>query len=189
MTVAVRRRIAKSTAPVGAPAGHPLFVGEAALVGRRGAAAYDAAMPASNRRPTSRVGLILLVGLSLVAVAVVSRLREGTDQVAWQTDLPAAGRAAAAARKPVLLDFTASWCPPCQEMRRTTWADRATAALVSDRCVPVSVDIDAHQDLARRYAVESIPTLVLTTPDGRELRRVVAYQSSDDVRKWLDGRP
>ena len=148
---------------------------------------YDANMRVSHRLPGSRV--VLVVGLSLVAVTVVARMRGGTNRVAWQTDLPAAARAAAAANKPVLLDFTADWCPACQDMRRTTWADPATAALVADRCVAVSVDADTHPELGQRYGVRFLPTLVLTTPDGRELRRVEAYQSADDIRRWLGGGP
>ena len=123
----------------------------------------------------------------MVALAAVSRLREGTDRVAWATDLPTAARAAGATGKPVLLDFAAGWCGPCRDMERTTWADAAVAADVARRCVPVHVDIDVHPELAKRYDVRAVPTLVLTTADGRELRRVEAYQSADDVRTWLAG--
>ena len=140
--------------------------------------------------PRSRLGLILLLGLSLVAVAVVSRERTGTERVAWRTEWsppptttgPTTGPVSA---KPVLLDFAAGWCPPCREMARTTWADAGLAAAVADRCLPVRVDADARPELMQRYGVQVLPTLILAAADGRELRRVEGFQSADEVRAFL----
>ncbi len=141
------------------------------------------------RRPGGRLGWLLVVLASVTAVAVVGRSRTvGPDRMGWSDDLPAARRVAVAAgRRPMLLDFTADWCPACQELRRTTWTDPAVGAAVAGRFVPVRVDVDAHPDVARQYGCAYLPLLVLTDADGHELRRSEGYLSPDAFRHWLAG--
>src|SRR3954452_11338201 len=82
------------------------------------------------------------------------------ELVPWRHDFTAATAEAKQSGKPLFLYFTASWCGPCQEMRRTTWSDaeveRALAAYV-----PVKIDVDEHPDLARRYRVDEFPTFMV----------------------------
>jgi thiol-disulfide isomerase/thioredoxin len=133
--------------------------------------------------PSGRLVALLAVGLALAAVAMVARLRAvGPDRVPWRDP------SAAAAGKPELLDFTADWCPACQDMKRDTWPDPSVAAAVSAAgCVPVRVDVDAHPELGSRYRVEYLPTLVMTDGQGRELRRIDGYLSPVDLCRWLAG--
>ena len=151
-------------------------------------AAYDPPMLRPSRLPGSRLAFLVIVLLSLAALTVVAQSRRpGPDRVGWFDDLPAAQRAAAAKGRPVLLDFSATWCGPCQEMKRTTWADPAVAADIAARCVPVHVDVDAQPDVARRYGIPVLPTLVLTDASGRETRRIEGLLSADEFRQWLAG--
>ncbi len=140
-------------------------------------------------RPLARrLAFLSITALALATVAVVAQSRAGgPDRVAWMDDVGAARRAAAAGHKGVLLDFTADWCPACQELHRTTWPDRAVAAAVAARCVAVQVDVDKQPDLARQYRTEYLPTLVLTDAAGREIRRSEGYLSPDEFRQWLAG--
>ena len=61
------------------------------------------------------------------------------------------------ADKPVLVDFTAAWCPPCRAMKPIL------AALDAERddLDLVEVDVDASTDVAARYGVLSMPTFML----------------------------
>ena len=59
--------------------------------------------------------------------------------------------------QPVLVDFTAAWCPPCRLMNpilEELAADR-------DDLKVVSVDVDSEQELAVRYGVLGMPTFML----------------------------
>ena len=133
----------------------------------------------------NRLGWILVIGGAIVALAAVARFNTGVERVPWRKDFAAACAEARSRDVPVFAEFTATWCGPCQEMRRTTWADRTVAAALT-KCVPVQIDIDAERDLALRYAPDAVPTLVLMDADGHVLRSETGAMSVDEFLKWLE---
>ncbi|HWJ64244.1 MAG TPA: thioredoxin domain-containing protein [Acidimicrobiales bacterium] len=71
--------------------------------------------------------------------------------------------------RPVLVDFTATWCPPCKQL---TPVLHALAIEQADRLKIVEVDIDESPDLALRHQVLSAPTMVLYL-DGQPVHTLV----------------
>jgi thioredoxin 1 len=78
---------------------------------------------------------------------------------------------------PVLVDFWAEWCGPCHTL------DPILASIaddVGDRLRIVSVDVDAHPELARRYDAMSVPTL-LVIDRGTPVKRLVGARGRNHL--------
>jgi thioredoxin 1 len=88
------------------------------------------------------------------------------------------------ADQPVLVDFTAAWCPPCRVMKPVL------AELAEERpdLRIVHLDVDAHQQVAARYDVLSMPTFVLFRA-GEPVLRLVGARPKRRLAEELDAVP
>lgn len=73
----------------------------------------------------------------------------------------------AGAEVPVLVDFYATWCGPCQMMAPIL---EQVGAALHDKLMVVKIDTDKYPDLASQYGIEALPTLVLFK-NGQPARR------------------
>lgn len=114
---------------------------------------------------------------------------------AGDADIERAFGQARAQKKPVLLYWGASWCPPCNQLKATLF-NRQDFAAQSKHFVAVFVDGDrpAAQKLGARFKVSGYPTLVLFTPEGSEITRLPGEVDAPQVLSLLEaglagGRP
>ena len=82
---------------------------------------------------------------------------------------------------PLVVDFWAAWCGPCKAMAPEF--ERAAATLEPEARL-VKVNVDEQPALAQRFAVRSIPSIVIAL-HGRELARVAGARSAAQLVEWV----
>lgn len=84
------------------------------------------------------------------------------------------------AKEPVLVDFNADWCGPCQMMKPVVEEFGK-----ENKLKIVSVNIDDYEELSDSYDVYTIPCLVLFK-DGKEVAREEGVVSPNKLKKMLE---
>jgi thioredoxin 1 len=85
------------------------------------------------------------------------------------------------AARPVLVDFSADWCPPCR-MIEPVLAN--LAASLGERLTIGRLDVDREPDVSLRYGVLGMPTLILFQR-GEPVDRMVGFSGAGEVRRWV----
>ena len=82
---------------------------------------------------------------------------------------------------PILVDFWAAWCGPCQSLAPVL---EQVAAAYAGRLLIAKVDADAEPELAARYGVRSLPTLMLFA-DGEAKAQTMGAQPETAIRAFV----
>lgn len=88
--------------------------------------------------------------------------------------------------KPVLVDFFAQWCGPCQ-MMGPIFDDLAKDYKNADKVEIMKVDVDQLQDVASDLAIMSVPTFIIFK-DGKVIETMTGMRSQSDLEAKLDAQ-
>ena len=85
------------------------------------------------------------------------------------------------AEKPVLVDFFATWCGPCQVLGPVL---KQVKDQLGDQIKIVKIDVDRNQELASKWQVRGVPTMVLFQ-NGKQLWRQSGVLSKQQILQVL----
>lgn len=80
----------------------------------------------------------------------------------------------------VLVDFYADWCGPCKMLAMEI--EKVASEIDIDI---VKVNVDEEEDIARKYGVMSIPTLILFE-NGQELKKTIGFMPKAKIKEFIE---
>ena len=100
--------------------------------------------------------------------------------------------------KSIFIDFTAEWCGWCKVMDKKTFSDPEVAAYINENYYAVKVDFESKEkfeylgekyngkELARKYGITGLPTILFASSDFNKIKPVVGYQNVDQFMNKLE---
>ena len=83
--------------------------------------------------------------------------------------------------RPVIVDFHALWCSPCKMQSPIL---KEVAAELGDRIKVIKIDIDQNSEIASRFSVQSVPTLIIFR-NGKQVWRQSGVVSKSQLKSVL----
>ncbi len=110
--------------------------------------------------------------------------------IVWEKDFKIAQKTARETGRPLLMDFTASWCKPCQAMEQTFWVREDVVRAVKP-FIAVKVNFDNEKGLAGKYGVSAIPFVIFADPLGNLItfRRGFSQKNANELNLILNDMP
>jgi thioredoxin-related protein len=135
-------------------------------------------------KPKQSSRFIWLVLACFIAVLFWQRFSPIESAVAWETNLQAAMRAAAAEKRPILINFSSPSCGYCRQMEADVFPQPNVLSEI-ERFIPLKVNAQEQPELAATYGVEALPSFVVTDASGRPWGTFEGYHEPQEFIDFL----
>ena len=145
--------------------------------------------PTRSRAPLGWGGAVLLVVLIWAAAVVMRHGGPKAELTGWAEGLEAGQIKAEEMDRPMVVLFTASWCPPCQRLKKDVLSKPEVVAALEARFVPVQVDMSnasRGDPVVQMYGIEGYPTVLALNPKGEPIGQFTGERSVAGFTAWLD---
>lgn len=139
--------------------------------------------PVAGSRPGGSLALPVLVAALAFAFAGAVRAQEPPG-IKWRNSYAAAREESEKKNVPLLIFVTRPACGPCARMKESTLHDARIVAALSDKVVPLMVDLSTHPELVGKLGVTLFPTTILARPNA-EYETLVGYQEADVLHEKI----
>jgi len=118
--------------------------------------------------------------------------RKAVDPINWLHDIDQGLATAQQVNRPLMIDFTAEWCPPCQKMEKETFSDPQVIAKAA-HFVMVRIDVDQQKAVAEKYNGNAakyggigIPNILFLSQQAQELRHIIGFHTAEELITVMD---
>ncbi len=136
--------------------------------------------------------VLMLFAAAVVYIAGCGEKQETpvSSEIEFITDYDSALVIAQAKNQKILLDFYTDWCYWCKVLDSATYSDPAVIKF-AETIVFAKVNAEVDTNLAKEYAVQGYPTIILMESDGTEIDRIGGYlppeEFLEEVNNYLQG--
>ena len=85
----------------------------------------------------------------------------------------------------ILVDFFATWCPPCKAL--TPIIEEVAEEIKEENLTIAKVNIDDAQEIASKHQITAVPTLILFN-NGNEIKRLSGMMSKDSLKEFIHSK-
>jgi thioredoxin 1 len=135
-----------------------------------------------------RLKVMLLLGIASMVFASYTKDVSQNQVNFYQGSYDNFLREAKKLKKPIMLDFWASWCGPCKKMEQETFTNANLVSYLNANYMVYKVDIDSFDGMAiaDRFAVDAYPTIVLLDAKNKYIGRYRGFFPADYLKNELE---
>ena len=151
--------------------------------------------PKRNNRLWIMVCVLMVIGIFAWPTLRRAYRNISPEQIAqahgiWGASWDDAAALSLQSGKPILIDFTADWCPPCKILNEEIFPQPEVLNAITSHYIPLRADISNSSSpgtpLGEKYQVSAIPTLLIVDAKGNVLNKQVGLASASALTNWLN---
>lgn len=127
------------------------------------------------------VTVLLVLGLSACQSSGNPKAGENSEPAKGAISITDANFQKTISKGIVLVDFWATWCPPCRIQGPIV---DELAKEIGDKATITKLDVDHNKNAANTYGITNIPTLIIFK-DGKEVKRFVGVQQKETLKQTI----